>query len=387
MGKEDEEEKEEEEAGEAEKLGRLEEYYFKQARKGIVMTVEDMQDYCLKNDITPCPPRKELRRMRFKFKYAGLHARWKKPPKYVGSSIDNLGNIFVDIAEFGKDYRVVNANRHILLVGVDLLSQRIEVIAYPNKTQESWADGIGQFILKKFPCVRTIVTDRDTAISHPDFQKMVYDKYGVDWIHLRSRSKSYAAERAIRTIKTRLSQAMSMNDKGDNRWLVHLPGIVADLNNKYVRNTKMRRKDVTKENVMQLLAQIFKVKDFTPILNTKVLSSFSPQMYKAVGFKFDAGSKVQVSRNANYNVKLDAFTKKSVEGNYSKKVYTVEYGFLKSSNDHYLCQMYKVRGLKGIFYSTELIPALFTEPEDAPDEDALDKKKKIARAKRKRDRE
>jgi hypothetical protein len=56
--------------------------------------------------------------------------------------------------------RVVNKGCYILLVATDLLSQKLSVIAFPNKSQASWERGITQFITRDFPCVQTIITDR-----------------------------------------------------------------------------------------------------------------------------------------------------------------------------------------------------------------------------------
>lgn len=366
-------------------MEKLEQHYFNQARQGIVLSVKDLQEYCKQSSaISPKPTVAQLTKLRYRWKYIALHARWKKPPHYVGSSIDRLGNIFVDVGIFKQNLAVQNKQRYILLVGTDLLSQKISCIAFPNKSQQSWEKGLVQMIEKDFPVVRCFVTDRDTAISGEAFQKKIKTKYGVDWVHLRNRSKSFAAERVLRYLKDRLSTALSLNDKGDNRWLSHLDTIVADYNQRLVKGTNIRRQDATKANQMKLLAQKFKVKDFEPIFNTSVVGNFSKRMFKAIGSKYIVGSKVLLSRSANYNLKSDAFTKKSELGSYGKKVYTVTNVFLKSNSKHFYSLMYKLKGMEGIFYSTELIPALFSEEEGAPDEDLEDRKKKAAKAKKRR---
>jgi hypothetical protein len=178
----------------------VERHYFKNARSGIILTAADLRQYCKSEGVKPVPTVKEMKSLRYRWKYIGLHARWKKPPHYVGASIDKLGNISVDAGEFQKNLAVSNKNRFILLVGVDLLSQKISCVAFPNKKTESWEKGLVQFITKDFPCAHTIITDRDVAISSVKFQAKMKSKYDVDWIHLRNRSKSYAAERALRCV-------------------------------------------------------------------------------------------------------------------------------------------------------------------------------------------
>lgn len=135
----------------------------------------------------------------------------------------------------------------------------------------------------------------------------------------------------------------------------------------------------------QLLAEKYNVKDFTPLANTSVLSSFSKPMLKAIPFKFQVGQKVLLSRSANYTLKTDKFLKKSAEGSYSKKVYTVDEVFLKTNAKHYYTMCFKIRGLEGMFYSTELVPANFSEAPDAKDEDAADRRAQSEKLKKKRE--
>ena len=191
---------------------------------------------------------------------------------------------------------------------------------------------------------------------------------------------------SFRFIKDRLGTALSLNDPGDNNWLKHLEPILVDYNNRYTKGTNIRRADVNKSNVMKVLAQKFGATDFTHTHNTSVLGNFSPQMHKAIGFKFDKGNKVLVSRSANYNVKSDAFIKKSVEGSYGKKVYEVESAFLRTNAaKNYYTFGYRVKNLDTLVYPSEMIPANFSEAETAPDEDALDKRKKVLQRKKKRE--
>ena len=128
------------------------------------------------------------------------------------------------------------------------------------------------------------------------------------------------------------------------------------------------------------------MEDFTPHFNTSVVGNLSKRMYKAIGVKFFKGSKVLLSRSANYTLKSNAFTKKSQEGSYGKKVYEVSNVFLKSTRNQYFSIMFKLKGLKGVFYNSELIPALFSEEEGAKDEDQEERKKKASKAKKKRER-
>jgi hypothetical protein len=168
-------------------MDRLETEYFAQAKKGVILTAEELREFCEKKKLLPCPPLAELRRLRHRFKYIAIHSRWRKPPAYVGSSIEKLGIIFIDVGLFHRDLRVANKQCYVLLVAQDLLSQKLGVLAYPNKSQESWSRGIDFFVREWFPCVSAFVSDRDSSISGKPYQQSLRDKYGIQWIHLRNR--------------------------------------------------------------------------------------------------------------------------------------------------------------------------------------------------------
>jgi hypothetical protein len=214
-------------------------------------------------------------------------------------------------------------------------------------------------------------------LSHP------WHTFNTDY----SFSQAYAAERSIRTVKDRLGTALALNDKGDNRWLPHLEKIVKDHNSRFVKGSKtIRRDEVNKFNVNKLLAEKYHVADFTPNFNMSVVGNFSKEMLKAIPFKYQVGQKVLLSRSANYTLKTDSFAKRSAEGSYGKQVFEVENVFLKTNNKNMLSMVYKIRDLEGLFYSTEIVPANFSEADDARNEDADDRKRKAAKAKKKRER-
>jgi hypothetical protein len=148
-----------------EAMKKVEDHYYEEWRGGVRLDPKDLKAYCKEEGITPVPTLKEMSDLRHKWKYIGMHSRWVKPPAYVGASVDKLGNLMVDVAEFGKNLRVVNKGRYILLVATDLLSQKLSVIPFSNKSQASWEKGIAQFITTDFPCVQTIITDRWVCVT------------------------------------------------------------------------------------------------------------------------------------------------------------------------------------------------------------------------------
>jgi hypothetical protein len=193
-----------------------------------------------------------------------------------------------------------------------------------------------------------------------------------------------AAELAIRHLKERLSIALSLNKKGDNSWLQHLESTLNGMNSKFVKNTNIRRDAVTKFNVHKVLAQKYRVADWSPLVNTSVITNFSKPMLKALRFPYQVGQRVLISRSSNYTVRSDQFTKKSVEGSFTKKTYVIEDVFLKTNANHFYSICFKLKSIKGLFYSGDLIESFADTTGDQVDEDAADRKLKLAKLKKKR---
>ena len=164
--------------------------------------------------------------------------------------------------------------------------------------------------------------------------------------------------------------------------------ILDDYNDRPTSGSNMKRSSINKYNVRELLAQLYKAEDYTPLFNTSVLGNFSDRMRKQIGFRFARGQRVLVSLSANYRIKSSLFTKRSVVGSYGKRVYVVKDVFLKSNSKHTYSLCYRLFGLSGLFYQTELLPAVFSEGDDKElelDEDAEDRAIERKRAKRRRE--
>ena len=82
---------------------KLERHYFDHARRGIILSEKDLRTYCDKVGLMPRPTSKMLRQLRYRWKYIAVHARWSKEAHYVGSSIDKLGNIMVDVGRWSSN--------------------------------------------------------------------------------------------------------------------------------------------------------------------------------------------------------------------------------------------------------------------------------------------
>ena len=353
------------------KLGalRLSQHFVENMKRGIVLSVTAMKSYCRDQGYT-CPPEKSLRQMRYKFKFSALHTKSRKPASFMGTAVPKLGVIFVDMAVYQPRLKVQNQQNQYILVGVDELSNKLAAVPLPNKNRSSWERALEVMREKEsFPFMQTIVTDRDGAVADESFQKAFKRKHGVAWIHLPTRSKAFLAETMIGHLKSNLSIALGNNARGDNCWTKHLPGIVAYYNEKKIAGTDIKRKDISRANFGEVIAKRLGAKDYSPLINTSVSSNFSKKMRQLL-FKFQVGDKVLLARSAHYNVRMQGgkFGKKSVIGSYGDKVYTVKKCLLKSNDRFFLNPVYRLSRLKGLYYSSELIPFAGGGIEDSDEE-------------------
>ena len=341
----------------------LNRFYLAQLRRGVAPTLKELQTESRRLGLRRT--RKQLTDMRFDYEFMAVRTPFRRTSAYVGSQVDKLGNLFLDMGEFGKSMRVSNGGKRYILVGVDALSQRLAVVPLANKSQAAWEAGVTRMIERDFPLVRSIVTDLDTAVAGKAFQAKIRLRHGIRWYHLRQRSKSFKAENMIGYVKRRLGLALAAN--GDRNWVRHVASVVDDYNSRPVSGTTVARSAVTKANELEVLAEKLGVEDLVPHVNSRLIKSMSPATRAAVGFRYAAGDRVLLANKANYETvaRLEqaasgggAFAKTSVVGSYGSKVYVVSSAFLKANRTHYI-PVYGLEKMEGVYYAGDLKPATF----------------------------
>ena len=337
----------------------LEDYYFENAKKGIVLTVDELVSWC-KDRGMAAPTRSSLRNLRNRWKHLAAHSRFSKPASYMGAMIDKPGQIQIDMFHFKPELSAFNAGCKYFLVGRDVLSQKIACYPCTNKKQTTWEQGVAWMIKHDFPHVQTITTDRDSAVTGTKFQKKIKELYDIDWDHLRSRSKAYAAENGGKLMKTWLSTGLDakkaegkLDPRERNNWVGMVQGIVDHYNSLPTKGSTMPRRDVNKSNYLDMLAQRFGAKDPTPLMNLGQATNFSPKMAGLL-FRYPVGQKVLLARSANYSEVAGAFNKHSVRGSFGLTPYVVTEQVLKSGGPYFLTPCYRLANLQGLYYQREL---------------------------------
>jgi hypothetical protein len=349
--------------------GLLERYYFDDnVSRGILPTTADLAKRARQLGLPHTI--EKLRRLKYKWRNVARFKEFRRPPLHATAGISKLGNVMVDLAYFHPEFKVTNRQCEFFLVAVDTLSQKLAAVPMVNRGQKDWEKAVMKMVFEDFGgAVNTIITDRDVAVAGKSFQAAIKRKYGIDWVHLPDRSKACHAEKQIHFLKTRLSLALNNNPRGDNNWVRHLPGILADYNAQFVRGTKIRRRDVTRANYMEVIRQQLGGGDPVAAANLGMAGgNFSPHVDRAL-WKYPVGSRVLVAKKSTHaereggkGGKKGTHYKTSVDGTYSFRSYKVAKHVLKHNWKQFLIPMYRLEGLRtSIFYEQDLIPALFSE--------------------------
>jgi hypothetical protein len=227
----------------------------------------------------------------------------QKPKKYQTISILRPGLYFIDHGEFHKELSGFNKGCSGFLVCVENLTNRLFVEPCKRKGTPSWLRAIQTFI-ELTRNVRTIYSDRDAVATSPKFKDKMSTDYNIRWYFLKKGSKSYLAERYIRFVKTKLSQAL-MQKKTKN-WIQFVKPLLQEYNKQKVQGTTFKRQTIDKGNFSQFLSQVFRTKEPELLFSASRAGPFEHESWNKQIFKFRIGQKVLLARKANW---------KKVEGN------------------------------------------------------------------------
>ncbi len=265
------------------------------------------------------------------------------------------------------------------ILAVEMTTKQVAAVPIKSKgleeVQEALTELIETSVLSR---IRTLISDKESSILSRKFRQEIKKRHGTEVYYVSRRHKSFLAELYIAKIKTHLSMAVESNkaagDPDYRNWTKLLPGVLANLNRKFVSGTKFRRNSVDETNFDEMLGQKHDMQDSSLMWNTRTISDSSivSKKWKKRIFKFDVGQKVLVSKRALKS--KDVFEKPSVHGGYDAKACTVKARSLASTrscslvpgtchlislNLHFLyapSTVYRLAEVKGTFYQTELLP-------------------------------
>lgn len=263
----------------------------------------------------------------------------KRPKAFQTISYPRIGLYFLDYAEFRKDLAFHNKQNTGFLLAVENLTNRLFVYPCKGKSSEEWEKAVSSFV-EIVQNVSVIYTDRDAVATSSKFQKKISDLYNIRWYFMVKGSKSYLAERYIRFVKEKLSQALIV--KQSKNWIQFVQPIVDEYNKEKIEHTSYSRGSISADNFNHFLSQRlqlhkntsfakqylphFKLSDDPTLLfnSSRIYSSFLSKDWNNSIFTFAPGDKVLLARRSDWNDKTTGvFFKASRWGTFSSDVYTV----------------------------------------------------------------
>lgn len=335
---------------------RLSEIFEKKLNKsGIVLTVNQLYQLAKQQKLQGLTKLFVAKFLQNQKSVAQFSAPAKQPKNFQTIGIPRPGVFFIDYAEFHRDWATSHNKGYTgFLVVVENLTNKL--FAYPcrGKSSSEWESAVQQFI-ETTGYIRTIYSDRDAVATSPQFRDMIKQKYKLNWYFLVKGSKSYLAERYIRYLKEKLSQAMQI--KNTKSWHQFLIPIVQEYNNETIAGTSFKRKKVGTHNFLAFLSQLLKLKDPELHFSSSKMNEFVNDTWNRKVFKFQPGDKVLVARRSDWSKKHSAFFKASHWGTFDPNEFTIgqrQLRLMKGLN-HYV-PVYSIveLGPKIHFYAEEL---------------------------------
>jgi hypothetical protein len=343
-------------------------YVQKKNKTGVILTNNQLYQLALNK----LPKLKRIQVAEY-LKKQSLSARFtapaKRPVKFQTTSHPKIGVYFVDYAEFHKDWSWHNKNNTGFLVAVENITNRLFVYPCKGKSTPQWEQAVDSFV-EQVGNVNVIYSDRDAVATSHTFRDTINKLYGIRWYFMAKGSKSYLAERYIRYVKEKLSQALEL--KETKNWLQFVGPIVKEYNNERIEDTDYKRSSISNHNFIDFLSQRFKLNknsalknkiklsnDPTLLINSaRIYSDFMTKEWNDSIFKYKPGDKVYLARRADWkNQKLHSFFKTSHWGTFGPTIYTIASRQLRATkNFKGYVPVYALKeiGSEHFFYSVEL---------------------------------
>ena len=336
----------------------VESEFLRQARRGVILSLDQLVSFCKRNRIPYKLP--TLKKLRVRFKFSAMHSRTRRPLRYMAASVLRPGVIQFDFAHYRPELKKSNDGAIGFLLGVDVLTQYLVILPLRDQTTRSWKKAILAAIEGTFNQVTVIYTDQDSAIKsgkESGFRAYLKKNYDIDWHFLKMYSKAFLSERYIFMAKSHLSQ--SMKAAKTERWVDFVEPLCKHHNSSFLKGTNLVRKDITIHNYLSLIDQLVRAPSPTLLFNFGTSPAFPTALAKYV-WKFRPGSKVMLRRKVNYKLKnKNTFEKVSVVGGFGPDIFTVSECNIKNSGRFFITPTYKLREIGGSFYQSDLVEAGF----------------------------
>ena len=218
---------------------------------------------------------------------------------------------------------------------IDIFSRYVWTVGLKTRTGQEMVGALKSVFSTGRKC-QQLRTDKGTEFLNRYVEKYLKD-VGVKHFETQNQPKSSYAERAIRTIKGRLTRYMSY--KQSHRWIEALREVTRSYNNTYHRSIKQTPASVRSEDEAYLWR-----------LQYDTLSKKADDQRPYSKYKLKVGEEVRVS------FLRKAFQKQHDE-TWSREIFSITGRNMKNGIPQYTIQDYSGTTIKGKFYQNQLLKA------------------------------
>ena len=233
-------------------MEQLKRYFLREAKAGRLLTYQEVLSYSKSRRLKVST--RNVRDLRQEWMDTAIYRNGPLHPRIFQTiSIPQLGLVQVDLAFYMGQERRVNNNHIGFLLCTAPATGLIHVMPIDDKSIPTFEAGLLRLMrASPFPVLHTIQSDQERSLTSEAFRESMFSKYRVRFQVLAKGSKAYVAERGIRTVKTKLSQTIKLNNT--QRWINYLEPIVNHHNAQFAFGTKYRRNSINEYNFMDYLA-------------------------------------------------------------------------------------------------------------------------------------
>ncbi|MES9880035.1 MAG: DDE-type integrase/transposase/recombinase [Sedimenticola sp.] len=228
-------------------------------------------------------------------------------------------------------YKKENDGYAYFLLTIDIMSKYVWTVALRSRKAKEMVDAFEQIFERGRQPTR-VRSDKGTEFVNKDVKQLL-KKEGVEYFATQNIVKASYAERAIKTIKSRIVRYMTR--KQTHRWIDVLPKITESYNKTYHRSIKRAPKSVKPKDSVDLWKLQYYPKTVRPV---------KPRIGK---YKYRVGDIVRISF-------LRRQFQREYDERWSRELYVVNERFMSDAIPQYELKDYAGEVVIGTFYQNQI---------------------------------
>ncbi|CBY08178.1 unnamed protein product [Oikopleura dioica] len=158
-----------------------------------------------------------------------------------------------DLIDYQKDSYHNKGFNWVLLI-IDCFTKFVWTVPLKKKDGPKCANGLNDIFQEFTEWPNSLITDEGKEFYNKDVRKIL-ERYGIHHYSIKTKMKASIAERAIRTLKSKIHKCLVKNNS--KSWIEFLQKITAGYNGTYHSSIKMEPKSVNESNRKEVFASLF----------------------------------------------------------------------------------------------------------------------------------